>query len=134
MTGPEISTLAAVVSRQSADLSLYADFLTTSLDGSLPPEQLVVERKRSLFGKVKDDAPVLSVALHLGENTYTLSRPNEHTVPTAGIAHVVGGITLSTKTIDLGEWSTLVAAALKELSERNEAAAAALARITGFTI
>ena len=131
---PDLSTLAAIVNRQSSDLSLYADFLTTSLAGALPPEQLVVERKRGRFGKVRDDAPVLSVRLRLGENAYSLSRPNENAVPTAGIVHEVGGIVLSTRTVDLGEWSTQVAAALRELSERNEAAATALSRITGFTI
>lgn len=136
MTGsaPELSTLAAVVNRQSADLSLYADFLTTSLAGALPPDQLVIERKRGMFGRVSDDAPVLSVKLRLGENTYSLSRLEAGALPTAGIIHEVGGIVLSTRAVDLGEWSTLVAGGLKELSERNEVAAAALARVTGFTV
>lgn len=130
---PELGVLAAVLARQSSDLSLYADFLTTLLSGSLPPEQLRVERKRGLFG-TKPDAAVLMVAVHLGERTYVLRRPNEHAGPVAEIAHVVNGVTLSTRRVDLASWNQELAAALRALTETNADTAARLARLTGYTV
>ncbi|MCW2525522.1 MAG: hypothetical protein JWM76_382 [Pseudonocardiales bacterium] len=131
---PDLGVLAAVVNRQSADLSVYAEFLVNSLAGALPPEQVVVKRKRSLLGRTDDDAPVLSVALTVGEHTYLLARPKPAAVAVASIAHTVGGIVLSTRTVPLGEWSERVAAALTALSESNADAAALLSRITRFTV
>jgi hypothetical protein len=131
---PDLGVLAAVVNRQSADLSVYAEFLVNSLAGALPPEHLVVRRKRGLLGRTDTDAPVLSVALTVGEHTYVLARPKPTATAIASIEHTVGGIVLSTKIVPLGEWSQRVAAALTSLSESNADAAALLARITRFTV
>ncbi len=134
MTQPDLTVLAAVLSRQSSDLSVYAGFLVEALAGALPPENVVVERRRGLFGRAKDDAPVVSVAVRLGENTFTLRRPTPDSAPVATVSHTVGGIVLKTATVALADWTQQVAAALGALTETNADAAAALARITRFTV
>ena len=131
---PDLAVLAAIVGRQSADLSVYADFLVTSLAGALPPEQVTVERERGRFGRVKDDGAVLSVALRLGDRSYGLHRAKPTSPITPTVIHEVGGVVLSTKTIGLDEWSRAVAAGLGALSEANADAAEALARLTRFTV
>jgi hypothetical protein len=132
--GQDLSALAAVVSRQSLDLNVYAGFLLESLVGALPPEQVTVMRKRSRFGRGKEDAPVLSVAVRLGERRFVLQRPSSTRLPQASIAHEVGGIVLNSEPMSLADWSAQLAVALGELARQNVEAAAALARITSFTV
>lgn len=132
---PELAILSSVVSRQAADLSLYASFVLESLAGALPPEMITVQRPRSLLGRVKSDTAPTSVALRLGDNVFTLRRgAQQASVPQASIAHVVRGITLSTDSVPLAEWSQRLAAALAELSTSNEQAAGVLSRLTGYSI
>lgn len=129
---PELGVLAAVVARQSADLSLYADFVTSLLAGALPGEQVRVVRKRGLFG-TRPDAPVLAVSVRLGEHDYTLRRASPTVPPVAEVAHVVNGIVLSTRSVGIDEWAGDVARGLRALSEHNADAAAFLARVTGYS-
>ena len=129
----DLGVLASVVGRQSADLALYADFVTATLADALPVENLTIVRKRGLFG-ARADAPVLSVSVRLGERTYTLSRARVGSPAAASVGHIVNGIVLSTKTLDLAQWSHQLAAALTTLTESNADAAAALARMSNFTI
>lgn len=131
---PDLAVLAAIVGQQSADLSLYADFLVTSLAGALPPEQVTVERERGRFGRVKDDGAVLAVAIRLGERTYGLRRAKVGAPVTATVIHEVAGVVLSTKAIGLNAWSQDVAAGLGQLAEANADAAEALSRLTRFTV
>lgn len=128
-----MGVLAALVARQSADLSVYADFITAVLAGTLPPESVNVVRKRGLLG-TKPDAPVLSVSVRLGDRLYALARPRPNQPATATVSHVVNAVVLSTKTVGLAEWAHDVAAALTVLSESNADAAAALARMTNFSV
>ncbi len=130
---PDLGVLAAVVARQSADLSLYADFVTSLLAGPLPGEQVRVVRKRGLFG-TKPDAPILEVSVRLGEHDYTLRRTQPTVPPVAEVAHVVNGIVLSTRSLGIDEWARDVAGGLRALAERNADAAAFLARVTGYSL
>jgi hypothetical protein len=134
VTTPDLAVLAAMVGRQSSDLSVYANFLVNSLAGALPPEFVTVTRERGRFGRAKPDGAVLSVALRLGERTYGLVRPRAGAAITPTVIHEVGGVVLSTKTIGLDEWSRSVAAGLAALTESNADAAAALARMTRFIV
>jgi hypothetical protein len=131
---PDLAVLAAIVGRQSADLSVYADFLVTSLAGALPPEQVTVERERGRFGRVKDDGAVLAVTVRLGERAYGLRRPKANAPVTPTVVHEVGGVVLSTKPVGLDEWSRAVAAGLAALAESNADAAQSLSRLTRFTV
>ena len=130
----EVSALAAVVSRQSLDLNTYAGFLLSSLDGALPAEVVSVQRKTSLFGRSKADAPIREVTVRLGEQRFVLQRPNPTAIPAASIAHEVGGVVLRTETIPLDQWSQRLAESLAELARHNAATAAALERITSFRV
>ena len=131
---PDLAVLAAIVGRQSADLSVYADFLLTNLTGALPPEQVTVERERGRFGRVKDDGAVLAVTVRVGERAYGLRRSKPGAPVTPSVIHEVAGVVLSTKTVGLDEWSRAVAAGLAGLAESNADAAQALSRLTRFTV
>jgi hypothetical protein len=130
----EVGTLAAMVSRQSLDLNTYAGFLLNALDGALPKDVVVVQRKTSLFGRSKPDAPILCVTVRLGEQKFVLQRSDPAAAPTASIGHEVGGITLRTEATTLDGWSLRLAHALAELASRNADTAAALQRLTAFEV
>lgn len=131
---PDLGVLAAVVARQSADLSVYADFLTGSLAAALPADQITVERQRGRFGRSKDDAPVLAVTLRLGDRQYALRRSRPGASAQASVSHVVNGIVLSTTQSGIAQWAQEVAAALATVSESNADAASTLAQLTRFTV
>ena len=131
----ELQPLADLVSRQAADLEVYAGFLFTALDGALPPEYLQVERRSSVLGRFRGREPeVLAVSVKLGESRFTLRRRGVGAQTQSTVAHEVGGIVLSTKPVPLQEWSTQLAQALQQLARGNDAAAAALQRLTNFTV
>ncbi len=134
MQPEDVPSLAAVVSRQSLDLNTYAAFLLHSLDGALPPELINVQRKSSMFGRTKPDAPILCVTVRLGEQRFVLQRPDPTRMPAASISHEVGGIVLRTESVALDTWSAHLADALAEYARTNQATAAALARITSFEV
>ncbi len=136
MSEPEnVNLLAAVVSRQSLDLNVYAGFLLNSLSDALPPGYVEVQRRKSMLGRLRGgEAPVVEVSVRLGEQRFTLRRPDERAPATATIGHEVGGIVLRTEPVELTEWSRRLAVALADLARRNEAAAAALARMTGMEV
>jgi hypothetical protein len=134
MQPEDVPGLAAVVNRQSLDLNTYAAFLLNSLDGALPAELVTVQRKSSMFGRTKPDAPILCVTVRLGEQRFVLQRPDPTRTPTATVSHEVGGIVLRTEPVALDAWSHLLAAALGEYARTNQATAEALARITSFDV
>jgi hypothetical protein len=134
MQPEDVPSLAAVVSRQSLDLNTYAAFLINSLDGALPSELINIQRKSSMFGRSKPDAPILCITVRLGEQRFVLQRPDPARMPVASVSHEVGGIVLRTETTPLDHWSQQLAAALAEYARTNQATAAALARITSFEV
>jgi len=105
--------LAASLRADSDDLSTYAGFLINTLAG-LPPELVEVERKTGMFGRVKDDAPVLGVGVHLGDQ----------------VKHESGGVVMRTEKVTMDVWSGQLAGALAEYAESNARAAQALQRLT----
>ena len=79
--------LAASLRRVSGDLSLYAGFLLNALSASLPTEMMRVERRAGLFGRVRDDAPVLGVEVLCGDRRFALRRQRVGQPVTAWIRH-----------------------------------------------
>jgi hypothetical protein len=131
----ELQPLAALVSRQAADLEVYAGFLFAALDGALPPDLLVVQRKSSLAGKLRGkQGEVVGVSVRLGERRFALRRTQVGSPTRASIAHEVGGIVLSTNEVALGEWSQALTQALHQLAQHNSGAATALQRLSSFTV
>ncbi|MGI8881997.1 MAG: hypothetical protein ACR2KJ_16105 [Jatrophihabitans sp.] len=134
MTDPGMGVLTAEVSRQAADLSLYAAFVSNTLAAGLPGELVQVQRQRSRFGRAKDDAPVLAVSVQLGDYRYTLRRAKVGATAEPTVAHVVRDVVLSSNPVAFTDWCQRVADGLDQLSKTNQATADALARITGFQV
>ncbi len=134
MEPEDVPSLAALVRRQSLDLNTYAAFLLNSLDGALPAELINVQRKSSLFGRDKPDAPILCVTVRLGDQRFVLQRPDPTRTPAASISHEVNGIVLRTDTVTLDAWSQQLATSLADYARSNEATAQALSRITSFEV
>ncbi|MDQ2837127.1 MAG: hypothetical protein M3Y42_18455 [Actinomycetota bacterium] len=131
----ELQPLAALVSRQAADLEVYAGFLFAALDGALPPELLVVERRASMLGRLRGQAgETVAVSVRLGDRRFSLRRTRPGAPTQSSISHEVGGIVLSTNQVPLADWSAQLASALHQLAQRNAGAATALQRLTSFTV
>jgi hypothetical protein len=131
----ELRPIAALVSRQAADLEVYAGFLFAALDGALPPELLTVQRRQSIGDRLRGrPGEVTAVAVLLGEQRFMLQRKHIGASTQASIAHEVGGIVLSTKQFPLADWSQQLTVALYRLAEQNAGAAVALQRLTSFTV
>ncbi|HTZ43238.1 MAG TPA: hypothetical protein VMB79_05195 [Jatrophihabitans sp.] len=131
----ELQSLAAVVTRQAADLEVYAGFLFAALDGALPPDLLTVRRRQSVTDRLRGrPGAVTAVAVLLGERRFTLRREQIGAPARATVAHEVGGIVLSTQPVSVPDWSRQLAAALYQLAEQNAGAAVALQRLTSFTV
>jgi hypothetical protein len=126
----DMELLAANLRRQSDDLSMYAGFLINSLSAALPADMVTVERKTGLFGRAKDDAPVLAVSVLLGDQQFTLRRPGVGHRVRATVGHVSAGIVLRTDEVTMDAWSRRLAAALAGVAEQDATAAQALSRLT----
>jgi hypothetical protein len=126
----DLELLAANLRRQSDDLSMYAGFLINSLSAALPGELVSVQRKAGMFGRVKDDAPVLAVSVLLGAERFTLRRGAVGQRVAATVGHESGGIVLRTDEVTMDVWSRKLAAALAGIADQDAAAAQALSRLT----
>ncbi|MEO9240371.1 MAG: hypothetical protein ABI418_20035 [Jatrophihabitantaceae bacterium] len=131
----ELQSLSALLSRQAADLEVYAGFLFAALDGALPADLLIVERKASLSDRLRGRTPaVVGVSVRLGEQRFVLRRASVGAATRSSIAHEVGGIVLSTTPVALPDWSAQLTAALHRLAQHNAGAATALQRLSSFTV
>jgi hypothetical protein len=134
LSGWDLEVLAANLRRDSGDLSLYAGFLINTLSATLPPEMVSIERKPGLFGRVKDDAPVLGVGVLFGDRRFTLRRDAVGRPVTAQVRHESGGIVMRTETVGMDVWSRELAARLARYAQDNAAAADAVRRLTMPTL
>ena len=129
MSDWDLEVLAARLRRDSSDLSLYAGFLINTLSATLPPEMVSVERRTGLFGRVRDDAPVLGVGVLFGDRRLTLRRDAVGKPVTAQIRHESGGVVLRTETVGMDVWSRELATELAGYARANAEAAAVLRRL-----
>ena len=125
----DLELLAANLRQDSTDLSLYAGFLIHTLSESLPPEMVLIERKAGLFGRAKDDAPVLGVAVLFGDRRLTLRREAVGKPVIAQVKHESGGIVMRTETVGMEVWSRELATELTRYAQANAAAAEAVRRL-----
>ncbi|NMN98741.1 hypothetical protein [Antrihabitans stalactiti] len=130
MTQWDLNSLAASLRMDGDDLSLYAGFLMNTLSSALPANVVSVERKSGLFGRTREDAPVLGVSVTAGDERFVIRRKGVGQPAIAQIIHESGGIVLKTDTVAMDAWSHRLAAALAGLAQQNAAAATALARLT----
>jgi hypothetical protein len=130
-----LTAVAALVSRQSADLSLYAGFLINVLNGALPPEQIIIERESGLKARMRrGEPPVVAVSVQVDDRRYTLRRMHPTGLPTATVSHIVGGVVLSSTPTAMDVWARELAAALQQLSAQHAQTADALSRMLGLDI
>lgn len=131
-SGPQSFELVAAVLRSDAgDVATLTRVLTTALADALPPGVVEVERSRSLGDRLagREGTPV-AVQITAPEQELSL-RAGRHG-PIAEIRHIVRGIVLSRRTVDIDEWTRALAAQLIALAERDAAARAALAALLGL--
>jgi hypothetical protein len=118
MTGPvpdstQVEVLAAMLRRDSQDLSLYAGFLLNQLSGALPPELISVERERSMRERMAGkDGRVVEIRVRIDTRTWSLRREGVGKPAVATVAHEVNGIVLSRDQVALDEWAAQVATAV----------------------
>lgn len=110
-------------------MSMYAGFLINTLSGSLPPEMVRVDRKTGLFGRVRDDAPVLGIAVLFGDRVFTLRRQAVGGPVSAQICLESGGVVLRTESVGMDMWSHELAVALAHHARANAATAQLLRRL-----
>lgn len=130
MSGWDLDALAASLRRDSGDLSLYAGFLINTLSGSLPPELIRVDRRTGLFGRVRDDAPVLGIAVLVGDRRFTLRRQAVGRPVSAWIRLESGGVVLRTEPVGMDVWIRELATALTDHARTSAATAEMLRRLT----
>jgi hypothetical protein len=127
----DFEMLAAQLRQNSDDLSLYAGFLINILTSALPPHLVEVRRENRFKARLAGREPsVVGVSVLVGEFRFTVDRTAVGAPATTVIQHESGGVTLSTNTVGIAEWSRALAAALVRLAEQDAAAAAALRRLT----
>jgi hypothetical protein len=127
----DLELLAAGLRRHSDDLSLYSGFLLNVLSAALPPQFVRVTREGRWKARLARREPaVLGVAVTIGDQRYELSRQDVGAAPVAKIRHESGGVVLSTRTVNLDDWSRVLARELGKVARTNAAAADALQRLT----
>jgi hypothetical protein len=128
---PAIEAVAAGLRRDGADLSLYGGFLINTLTEALPEDLLRIERKRSASDRLRGrDGEIVGVSVDLGDHRFALTRAGVGARPQTTVAHVSGGITMSTSPVALDDWAGQLAAALVAAAGRDAAAADAAARLS----
>ncbi|ONI75110.1 hypothetical protein ALI144C_40885 [Actinosynnema sp. ALI-1.44] len=130
MSGWDLAALAARLRRDSDDLSSYAGLLITMLADSLPLEVVRVDRKTRLFGGARSDAPVLGIAVQLGDRRFTLRRKAVGQPVTAQVRLESGGVVLRTETVGMDVWSHDLAEALVRHAQAHAATVELLQRLT----
>jgi len=123
-----IDLLAAALRRDAADLEIYVTVLTRSLADALPPESLIVERKRSMSDRLAGrPGTVAALTVSLDDRRLTLALPHGH--PQGEVATVVRGVVLSREPVALDEWVTELATALSLRARSDARARAALEKL-----
>src|SRR5512142_1140798 len=127
----DLELLAAQLRRHSDDLSMYGGFLLNILSAALPPELVRVRREGRFRARMAGREPaVLAISVTIGNHRYELERAEFGARPSARVCHESGGVVLSTRQVNADEWARALAGALVEVAGANEAAAAALQRLT----
>jgi hypothetical protein len=120
---PDIDAIAAALRADTADSGLLLDVVAMKLEDALP--DLTEVRRHGPLNRSKHRVKELEVAVD--EHRFTLKRERHHVVGT--ITHVVHGIDLSTKRVDVDEWLTVLSEALAKLAAGQARAREALDRL-----
>jgi hypothetical protein len=131
MTAPDdIDLLAASLRADASDLDVYARVLTGSLSDALPDSMIEIEREQSLRDRLAGrPGKVQGIRILLGETTLELTAG--HGLPVARVVRVVRGVTISSREVELAEWSRLLAESLADRARESASARDALAALLG---
>lgn len=123
-----LEEVAAALRADSADVAVYAQVLTESLGGALPPGCVEVARDRSLADRMQGrPGRVSRITVRLGERLLTLAVRGGQ--PSAEICREVRGVVLSRQPVGIRQWAGELARALVEYAEQNAQAAEALRKL-----
>jgi hypothetical protein len=127
-----VDLLVAALRADSSDLATYERVLFASLEDSLPPGVVEIDRNRSMSDRVagRPGKPT-AIRVRLGDETLELE--SGRSAPIARIAKVVRGVVISRKEVTVGEWTVRFAQLLQQLAKENAATRDALARLLGTT-
>lgn len=127
---PGLAAVAAGLRRDGADLSLYGGFLISTLTEALPADLVRVERHRTAADRLRGrDGEIVAVSVDLADNRFRLTRRSVGARPETTVAHVSGGVTMSTQTVSLDAWAAQLSAALLAAARTDAVAADAAARL-----
>lgn len=129
--GPvSLEAVAAGLRRDGSDLALYGGFLLNTVVDALPPELLEVESHRTAADRLRGrPGEVVGVQVDLGDFRYRLQRRGAGARPQATVAHLSGGVTLSTDEVSLDRWAQRLAEGLVQQAGADAGAADAAARL-----
>lgn len=127
-TAGSVDELAAALRRDAADLDLYAQVLSGSLAEALPPDAVVLDRKRTMSDRLAGrDGRVERVEISLDDQRLILTLT--HGRPACEIAKVVRGVVLSRTPVPLDEWTQRLAAAVAARARTDARMRAALEKL-----
>lgn len=130
-SGDELDLLAAALRADATDLEIYARVLTTSLSDALPSGMVSLEHQRSMGDRLAGrSGQVRQIRVDLGDVVLSL-RQERAGVPEATIARSVRGVVISSKEVNLDQWTRTLAAAMTERARQSSSARAALAKLLG---
>ena len=117
----DLDSLAANLRADSSDLRAFLPALAVRLEDAFP-DRCEVARKRK--GMLSSERVVESVAVSFGELVYRLGYAGREV--TATRLKVVGGITLKTEPLAIGEWIAELVSELGKVAEQTESGRIAL--------
>jgi hypothetical protein len=127
----DIELLAAALRADSSDLEIYSRVLTTSLADALPAGMVEVEHDQSMRDRLAGRPGVVrSLRIGFGEISLELVRGKSGT-PVARAARAVRGVVISSREVNIDEWTRLLADQLALQARDSAAARAALSRLLG---
>jgi hypothetical protein len=127
----ELEIVAAQLRRGADDLSLHGGMLLAVLSAALPAHLVEVRREGRLKARLNGREPaVLGVAVSVGGRRFEIDRDGVGARPTTVIRHESRGVVLSSETVSADQWCRALTAALVEAVGDDDAAVAALRRLT----
>lgn len=130
-TDPDsVDQVAAYLRADAGEVTTLTRVLLQTLGDALPAGMVEVERRRTLADRVagRDGTPV---ALRVLSGDRQLELRQGHGGPEAEIRHVVRGIVISRRPVELGEWVQALAEELTRLAARDATAGRALRALLG---
>ncbi|MGH3623391.1 MAG: hypothetical protein ACRDQ5_16605 [Sciscionella sp.] len=124
----DLHLTVAALRADRADVASYARVLTGTLGDALPEGMVDVEYQRGLADRMagRQGQPV-AVTVHCPEHELSLGQA-KHGLR-AEVRHVVRGVVISRREVDIDDWLALLADELHTLAARDATAREALSRL-----